>query len=50
MGPVFDEIPGGGRYRRLADGRWEQVEGPPHPGAAEDAPEPDAPEEDANDG
>ena len=25
---VYDAIPGGGRYRRLADGRFERIEGP----------------------
>lgn len=56
MGRVYDEIPGGGAYRRTADGRWEQTDGPAHPGA-EDAPEapeapPEAPQggEDARDG
>ena len=43
--PVFARIPGGGRYRRLPDGRYERLDGPELDEAPEEAPAPEpAPE------
>ena len=45
----FDSIPGGGAYRRSADGApWERLEGPELPDPPPPPPPPDA--EDADDG